>query len=204
MAASKIPSGPSRSAIMCGFAVGRFTGSKPSSLNSCPASNASPCSWIFWAANPPSASKHVRSCARFRAADFFVPSRNFFALGSAMRDRILLMFAMAFLATNVSGAAFPDVKDLPVQPDLPDPLVMFDGTWLTTAKQWKEKRRPELAALFQHYMYGQLPPKPEKITFKVQAEHDDFLDGKATLKLVTINFGSEDTPQIDLMLVLPK
>ena len=121
-----------------------------------------------------------------------------------MRDRILLMFAMAFLASNVSGAAFPDAKDLPEQSDLPDPLVMFDGSsWITTPKQWKEKRRPELAALFQHYMYGQVPVKPAKINSGVDAEYDDFLDGKATLKLVTIRFG-EDTPQIDLMLVLPK
>ncbi len=116
------------------------------------------------------------------------------------RSSCLLMLTTAFL----HGAAFPDAKDLPAQTELPDPLIMFDGgAWITTPKQWKEMRRPELAALFQHYMYGQLPPKPGKITTRDES-HDDFLGGQATLKLVTLTFGSEVAPQMDLMLVLPK
>jgi len=87
---------------------------------------------------------------------------------------------------------------------LPNPLLMNDGTEVKTRKQWEEKRRPELKALFQEHMYGQLPPKPEKIHFKVASEHDDFLDGKATLKFVEISFGDPKAPKIDLMLVTPK
>ena len=115
-----------------------------------------------------------------------------------------LMLLIAFIAGAAPSPAadFPNANDLPVQEGLPDPLVMFKGDWVTTPKQWKEKRRPELAALFQHYMYGQLPPKPEKIIFRQQAEHSDFLGGKAVLKFVTISFGG-DSPRIDLMLVLP-
>src|SRR5689334_7093037 len=98
-----------------------------------------------------------------------------------------LRFLMLFIAFTAGAAPspsaeFPNANDLPVQEGLPDPLIMRKGDWVTTPRQWKDKRRPELAALFQHYMYGQLPPKPEKIVFRPQAEHADFLDGKAILK----------------------
>src|SRR5882672_10157373 len=71
--------------------------------------------------------------------------------------------------------------------ELPDPLVMKDGTAVKTRKQWEEKRRPELKGLFQQEMYGQIPPKPEKIEFKMQSQHDNFLGGKAVMKNVTIS-----------------
>src|SRR4051812_7678141 len=58
------------------------------------------------------------------------------------------------------GAALPNSKDLPAQEGLPDPLVMFDGRKVTSREMWFNERRPELIRLFQHYMYGQLPPKP--------------------------------------------
>jgi hypothetical protein len=87
---------------------------------------------------------------------------------------------------------------------LPDPLQMSDGTEVKTAKQWEQKRRPELKRLFQEQMYGQIPPKPKKMDFKVVSEDDNFLDGKAVLKNVTISFGSPDAPKIDLMVISPK
>ncbi len=120
-----------------------------------------------------------------------------------MRAFNLLIFTMAFLARSTDAASFPDARELPSHPDLPDPMVMFAGDWITTPKQWKEKRRPELAALFQHYLYGQLPPKPEKVATQAK-EYSDFLGGKAVLKLVTISFEGESIPPVDLMLILPK
>ena len=88
--------------------------------------------------------------------------------------------------------------------ELPDPLVMKDGTPVKNRKDWEQKRRPELKALFQQEMYGQIPPKPEKIEFKVQNQHDDSLGGKAVMKNVTISFGSPESPRIDLLVVSPK
>ena len=88
--------------------------------------------------------------------------------------------------------------------ELPDPLMMKDGKPVKNRKVWEQKRRPELKALFQKEMYGQIPPKPEKIEFKVQNQHDDFLGGKAVMKNVTISFGSPESPRIDLLVVSPK
>src|SRR5262245_45303485 len=71
-------------------------------------------------------------------------------------------------ATTVLVESFPEVSQLPSQPRLPDPLVMFNGERVTSKKQWMNKRRPELKALFQHYMYGAMPPAPAKIKSTVE------------------------------------
>lgn len=86
---------------------------------------------------------------------------------------------------------------------MPDPLAMTDGRKVTSAAQWTSERRPELKALFEHYMYGPIPPAPSLATPHVLGEYHDFLSGKATLKLVRIETGPSPAPQIDLILVLP-
>jgi hypothetical protein len=45
------------------------------------------------------------------------------------------------------------------QTPVPDPLVMANGTRVTTAAQWRDARRPELLALFTHEMYGVMPAR---------------------------------------------
>lgn len=103
-----------------------------------------------------------------------------------------------------AAASFPEAAQLPAQTGLPDPLVMFKGGRVTKRRQWFDQRRPELQALFQHYMYGPVPPKPPQIEFEVNGVHPDFLGGRATLKLVTISFGDPDAPRIDLVVITPK
>ena len=82
--------------------------------------------------------------------------------------RRVSMLSLLSLFAARAAADFPAPKDLPSRPELPDPLVMFDGTKVTTKEQWVEKRRPELKALFQHYMYGSIPPAGT-VTAKVLA-----------------------------------
>jgi hypothetical protein len=80
---------------------------------------------------------------------------------------------------------------------------MFNGKRVTTKGQWFQQRRPELKALFQHYMYGSMPPAPRKIASKVERTDRQALAGKATLKEVTISFGPARAPKIHLLLVIP-
>jgi hypothetical protein len=98
---------------------------------------------------------------------------------------------------------FADPTQLQPQTDLPDPLLMRDGQRVTSGDQWVKQRRPELKALFQHYMYGMIPPKPEDFHPKIIGQYADFLEGKATLKLIRLETGGKGAPQIDLMLVTP-
>jgi hypothetical protein len=96
---------------------------------------------------------------------------------------------------------FPDAAALPPQSRLRDPLVMLNGDRIVTRGQWEQQRRPELKAVFQHYMYGNIP-KPVAMKTNVKGVHRDFLEGNATVKFITLEAGS-DGPSIDLMLVVP-
>src|SRR5439155_2021111 len=71
------------------------------------------------------------------------------------------LIALLFGGHSVLAArSFPDVSQLASLPGLPDPLVLLNGEHVTTTKQWLKNRRPELKALFEHYMYGVMPPAP--------------------------------------------
>jgi hypothetical protein len=99
--------------------------------------------------------------------------------------------------------SFPEPSTLLSQAALPDPLLMLDGRPVASPSQWVKERRPELQALFQHYMYGAIPPKPAHVSATNLGEYHDFLAGKATLKLVRLETGPSNAPRIDLMLVIP-
>jgi len=129
-----------------------------------------------------------------------------------MRVRFALALAMGWIVAGWTspGASlqaadksrFPEPSALPERPALPDPLVRMDGRGVTTPREWQRQRRPELKALFQHYMYGTLPPKPSHMSARVTGEHRNFLGGKAKLTTVTLSFDA-NSPQLDLMLVTP-
>jgi len=87
---------------------------------------------------------------------------------------------------------------------LPDVLALSNGKKVTTAKQWFDKRRPELLSLFKKEMYGQSPGRPADMTFKIFDEGKDALNGKATRKQITVYFnGKADGPQMDILLYIP-
>jgi hypothetical protein len=106
------------------------------------------------------------------------------------------------MATILHAADFPDFDKLPSVKELPDPLVLVDGSRVTTTEQWNERRKPELKALFQHYMYGELPAAP-RITATVRQADRDALNGKATMKQVAIAFGPPECPVINLLVFVP-
>jgi hypothetical protein len=116
----------------------------------------------------------------------------------------MTLFAMLLLIGATRAAEdFPDVSQLPSHPELPDPLVMFNGQRVTSKEQWVNKRRPELKALFQYYMYGSLPPAPKNFTSKVEHEDRQAFGGKATLQEIAISYGPAGAPPIHLLLVVP-
>lgn len=115
-----------------------------------------------------------------------------------------LMFSLVFLLAGANGFAadFPPFEQLPSHPEMPDPLVMFNGEKVTTPEQWAKERRPELRGLFQHYMYGFLPPAPDQIDAQVTVEDAKYFGGKATKKQVTIKYHPQ-APAINLLLLVP-
>ncbi len=106
---------------------------------------------------------------------------------------------------TTSPASLPAFEALPEQAPLPDPFLMMDGTRVTTAKQWNEKRRPELKRLFQHYMYG-YAPEPVSIASKLESRETEILGGTAVLRQFEISYPSlpDNAPKIHLAVFLPK
>ena len=129
--------------------------------------------------------------------------RRFRSAGSRRIARLL--FALPLLGASLLAAeSFPDISKLPSQPGLPDPLLMLNGERVATPEQWVQQRRPELKALFQHYMYGAMPPAPAHLEFTVERVDNHFFGGKATKKEVTISFdAATNAPRIHLLLVVP-
>ena len=104
------------------------------------------------------------------------------------------MVILAAFMTTVNAAT-------PLPTKWPDPLVASNGMAVTNKKLWRTTRRPELKTMFEHYMYGTLPPAPLKVVSTLRREDKKFFGGKATLKEVTIALGGKDAPRLNLLLV---
>lgn len=86
---------------------------------------------------------------------------------------------------------------------LPDPLVAADGTRITTADEWRAKRRPELLGFFTREMYGRNPGRTERMSFEVFDRDPSALDGKATRIQIAIHPGGKPGPRMDLLMYVP-
>ena len=89
--------------------------------------------------------------------------------------------------------------------ELPDSLTMQDGAPVKSAKDWMEKRRPEVLELFRKHVYGRSPAKPSGLKFKVIQNDDTALGSQAIRREVLITFArKEATPEANLLIYLPK
>ncbi len=52
-------------------------------------------------------------------------------------------------------------------PDLPDPLTLKNGRKVTSARVWREQRRPEIVEDFEREVLGRVPKKVPKVTWTV-------------------------------------
>ena len=92
-----------------------------------------------------------------------------------MRFPLSLLGALAVIV--------PALAADPPKFDFPDPLVMKDGTKVTTKDDWTKKRKPELMELFQKEMYGRYPKVKVTPSTKVLFEDAQSLRGRVGLKL---------------------
>ena len=122
--------------------------------------------------------------------------------GQSRHALALLVLSVSVMHTLAQNS-WPDPAALPVKTDLPNPLIMFNGSPVTTREMWLNHRRPELKALFQHYMYGHFPPAPAKVEATFERMDKTLFDGKATKKELTLRYGPTNLPPIHLLLVTP-
>ena len=87
--------------------------------------------------------------------------------------------------------------------ELPDPLVLADGTRVSDALMWRERRR-EILQLFENHVYGRAPGRPEGMAFEVTSVDGGALGGTATRKEVSVHFtGGGAGAGMDLLIYLP-
>lgn len=88
---------------------------------------------------------------------------------------------------------------------LPPVLTTKDGKPVTTAGQWKSKRRPEILELYRDQVHGRTPPhKAKDVTFKVVEEDRKALGGTAHRKQIEIRVSKKPgAPVIHVLLYTP-
>ena len=128
--------------------------------------------------------------------------RSFYRLRPVAGLCAALLVAVFQPSWASEAAALPKPADLPAQTSLPDPLVMLDGRKVTTREMWIKERRPELIRLFQHYMYGQLPPKPARFR-QGGASGRGGLRRQGHVERGDVDVRPAKVPPIHLMLVVP-
>lgn len=76
----------------------------------------------------------------------------------------------------------------------------------TSAKEWEEKEGPETLQLLKDYIYGIMPPPPDRIRMELLAEKDNALDGLAIRKEIRIHCENKNSEHhdFDMLLYVPR
>lgn len=127
-----------------------------------------------------------------------LPTTSRFAL--TLAGALCLVVPILPAADSATSSAAAKVDAYP----MPDPLVCTDGTRVTEATTWRNKRRPEVLAAFETQIFGRVPAGLPKPLFEVTSVDRQVLAGKATRKLVTVwLLGRKDGPKLDVLVYLP-
>jgi hypothetical protein len=102
---------------------------------------------------------------------------------------------------QIAPGALPDVNDLPVRKEMPDVMMMNDGTKVTTVKQWPQ-RREEMKQILEYYELGHAPPPPGNVTGQ-DIKSLTLLDGTVKYRLVHLKFGPGEKLGFDVAIFTP-
>ena len=71
-----------------------------------------------------------------------------------------------------NAANYDETKANPY-PNLPDPLLLKNGSKVTTAEAWRKQRRPEIMEDFDREIYGRVPQETPKVKWEVTDTKND-------------------------------
>jgi dienelactone hydrolase len=110
-------------------------------------------------------------------------------------DQTLLGLLVAMTSVQLHGT---EIK-------IPDPLIKADGAKITSVKQWKRQRRPELLESFRTNVYGRAPvSRLKSLKFQTTEVVANAMDGLATRKQIVISYrGVGGEGRIPLLLFVP-
>lgn len=124
---------------------------------------------------------------------------------------VTVLFAFA-LSAQIPDAPNDTIAGIPVNYThansgaytLPDPLRLANGKTVQDAKTWRQKRRPEIAKLFEDLQFGRTPPAPKSLNIEITGAGTKAINDKAIRKQITIYFGANKTgPKMDLLVYTP-
>jgi hypothetical protein len=120
---------------------------------------------------------------------------------------ILLALWFTFSFTPVSASPpgpvdLPEVGELPVIKELPDPFRFLDGSRVNTRADW-EQRRHELKRIIQCYSYGHMPPAPENIMAEKLSSNPVF-GGAARQEFLLLSMGPDRKIKVNVQMLIPE
>ena len=118
------------------------------------------------------------------------------------RRKFLVIAALCSCINLSAQEANYDESKIPPY-TLPDPLTAANGKIVLSQKEWNEKRRPEIFALFENQMFGKSPAKPKDLHFKLLSEDKNALGGIATRKEVAVYFTKDRAHYMTVLIYLP-
>ncbi len=116
---------------------------------------------------------------------------------------VLILGVATYTLLGADKNAPKPAGELPEIKELPNPFAFADGSPVRTPKDW-DRRRVELKGLFQDYMYGHLPPKPEKMTVSKKGERITDETNKVVLQDLEVKLEHEGkTLTLNVRIALP-
>jgi hypothetical protein len=104
-------------------------------------------------------------------------------------------------AIRTKMGKLPGVNDLRPRKEMPDVMVMNNGTRVTTPKQWG-KRREEIRQTLEYYATGQMPPSPRNVKGR-EVSSESVLAGQVKYRLVHLTFGPQEKLNLDVGVFTP-
>lgn len=102
---------------------------------------------------------------------------------------------------KVAARDLPGPDALPERKEMPDPMIMNDGTRVTTPEQWR-KRRAEIREVLEFYHVGRLPPAPGNVQ-GTEVSSQLLLGGKIKYRLIKLTFGPENKLSLHVGIYAP-
>ena len=100
-----------------------------------------------------------------------------------------------------SLGTMPGVDALPDHPEMPDVLVMNDGTKVTTPEQWA-RRREEMKRILEYYAVGLAPPPPGNVK-GMEIKTQLLENGRVKYRLVRLTFGPNESLSLNVGIFAP-
>lgn len=88
---------------------------------------------------------------------------------------------------------------------LPSPLEKPDGTKVSTAFEWVNFQRRKILQLFKNEVYGEIVPRPDRVSFELLSWKNDALGNTAVRKEIRLHFAMNNGQKhhVDMLLYVP-